>query len=144
MLMSNVHVNGDLVEAEDVDVGADGCVNVDVKVDVDVNVGVEVKVVVEVVVDVDVDVDVDIGKENPVDAVVDVGVDVDVDVDSDEDTDVDEKTYVARTRGDAEARILSRSWYPLCGAGKDAQPTQEAKQGEWRGAHSQHGAHVHE
>ena len=31
-----------------------------------------------------------------------------------------------------------------CGAGKDAQPTQEAKQGEWRGAHRQHGAHVHE
>ena len=48
MLMSNVHVKGDVVEAEDVDVGADGCVNVEVKVAVDVVV--------------DVDVDVDIGK----------------------------------------------------------------------------------
>ena len=31
-----------------------------------------------------------------------------------------------------------------CGAEKDAQPTQEAKQGEWRGAHRQHGAYVHD
>ena len=66
----------------------------------------------------------------------------DVDVDSDKYT--DEKKQVARTRGDAEARILSRSWYPLCGAEKDAQPTREAKQGEWRGAKRKHGAHVHE
>ena len=32
MLMSNVHVNGDVAEAEDVDVGVDDCVNVDVNV----------------------------------------------------------------------------------------------------------------
>ena len=100
-------VHGDVGEAEDVDVGAGVDVNGDVEVDVDVNVGVEVKVVVEVVVDVDVDVD--IGKEKPVnvDAVVDVGVDVDVDVDSDKDTNVDERTYVARTRG-MQKQALSR------------------------------------
>ena len=91
------------------------------------------------VVDVDVDVDIGTEKNVNVDAVVDVGVDMDVDVDSDKDTDVDEKKRVARTRGDAEACILSRSWYPLW-CGEDAQPTREAKQGEWRGAH----AHVHE
>ena len=48
MLMSNVHVNGDVVQVEDVDVGADGGVNGDVDVNVDVNIDVDVDVCVDV------------------------------------------------------------------------------------------------
>ena len=50
-----------------------------------------------------------------------------------------------KMRGQKEMQ-KHRSWYPFCVAVKDkgAQPTQEANQGEWRGAHSQDGPHVHE
>ena len=46
MLMSNVHVNGDVVQVEDVDVGADGGVNGDVDVNVDANIDADVDVCV--------------------------------------------------------------------------------------------------
>ena len=42
----NVHVNSDVVKAEDVDVGADGGVNGDLDVNVDVNIDVDVDVCV--------------------------------------------------------------------------------------------------
>ena len=40
------------------------------------------------------------------------------------------RKQVAGTRGDAEACILSRSWYLLCGAVNDAEPTQGSKNRE--------------
>ena len=41
MLMSNVHVNCDVAQVEDVDVVADGGVNGDVDVNVDVNIDMD-------------------------------------------------------------------------------------------------------
>ena len=48
--------------------------------------------------------------------------------------------------GEEIQKHSSFSWHPFCVAGKDkgAQPSQEAKQEKWRGAHSQDGPHVHE
>ena len=48
MLMSNVHVNDDVVRVEDVDVGADGGVNGDLDENADVNIDVDVDVCVDV------------------------------------------------------------------------------------------------